>query len=89
MKKYVLVTVWEREISDEIFNTLEDAQKAMRKYLETELNECLENYPKVDLSQEYESSDDNYLYGYGPTYAWSNVDRHCDLDWKIIEVPFN
>lgn len=68
---YMLITVCEREISTEKFETMLEAQKAMKK----ELNE---------VTDTNEDGDDFEL---GEFSAWANADSgDCNYDWKIVAI---
>lgn len=86
MKKYMLISVFEREICSKIFNNLYQAQKEMLKELNDNLKDNLEDYPDLIPGEKIEVYEDGDEYAYGPTWAWSNADSDCNCDWKIIEI---
>ncbi len=71
--KYMLISVCDREILTEVFNSLEDAQNCMHK----EMTEWANVDPESFHNMEYEESD----FGFGEWSAWAN--GRCDYDWYI------
>lgn len=72
--KYILISVCDREILTEVFNSLAEAQTCMYK----EMMEWANIDPGAFHSVEYEESD----FGFGEWSAWAN--GRCDYDWRII-----
>ena len=87
MKKYMLISVWEREIVTEQFDTLEAAHTQM-------MNELKEEFDKYDYEYDMtwdeivneEKCNDYEDFGFGIDWAWSSIDDDCNCDWKIVEV---
>lgn len=68
---YMLITVCEREISTEKFNTMEEAREAMEK----ELNEVTN------------TSEDGDEFELGEFSAWANTDGgDYNYDWEIVAI---
>ena len=82
MNKYMLISVFEREIFTEMFTTFEAARAQMIHELQEEVSK---SYDDIVLTEpDMEEYDD---FGYGNDWAWSNIDDNCNCDWKIVEVP--
>ena len=87
MKKYMLISVFEREIATEQFDTLELAHTQM-------MNELKEEFDKYDYEYDMawdeiineDKCDDYEDFSFGIDWAWSNIDDDCNCDWKIVEV---
>lgn len=81
MDKYILISVFEREIVTEIFDDFEKARMQMMKELFTE-------FEKKDMEIVYhpDGVDDEESFGYGTDWAWSNIDDDCLCDWKIVKL---
>lgn len=77
--KYMLISVCDREIFTEQFDTIEKAQETMHK-------EMIEQgkVPKdIFLEEECEESD----YGFDSYCAWANDGvNHADYDWLIVAL---
>lgn len=87
-KRFMLITVCDREISTEIFPKFDDARKEMK----TQFMECfnvthfvsMQDDDDIDFEKDCYSDDD---YGWGKTSAWYNEGpNHADYDWKIVEI---
>lgn len=84
---YMLISVFEREIITEQFNTLEEAHEQM-------MSELKEEFDKYDFSDygitwdeiEKKDSFERDCFGFGVGWAWSNIDDDCSCDWKIVEI---
>ena len=78
-KKYMLISVCDREILTEQFDTKEEAQETMHR-------EMIEqgNVPEdIFDNEEYEDSD----CGFGEYSAWANEGiNHADFDWLIVAL---
>lgn len=77
MSRFILISVCDREIMTEIFDSYEEAVVQRNK----EMVEWARVPEEAFSDEEYEESD----FGYGKYQAWAN-DR-CDYDWLIVEVP--
>lgn len=77
--KFMLISVRERNILTEIFNTKKEAQKIMHK-------EMVE-WGKVpgDIFQQEEYDDGDCGFGEWSAYANDGI-NHSDFDWRIVEV---
>lgn len=74
MKKYMLISIVEREMIYEFFDTLEDAQEEMKKQAN---NSCIDiiDYIHDQMAQINE------------TDAWvTDGNNHDDYDWWIVEI---
>lgn len=80
---YMLISVYEREIETEQFNTREEAQKQMISELKYEFAKY-DDYKKIWDEIENEDSFECDCFGFGVGYAWSNIG--CNCDWKIVEI---
>lgn len=92
MGKYMLITVCEREIMTDIFNTFDDARKAM---MDEVWKEILESNFDIDEAAQFMnddshtwSSDSGYydVLEFGKYYAWSNVNDDYPMDWRIVGI---
>ena len=84
-KAYLLISVFERDISTEPFPTLDAARIAMLAELKTEFlkeNEEAE-WDEIMAHDEFECDS----FGFGKQSAWSNLDDDCNCDWQIIPIP--
>lgn len=81
---YILTTVCEREIENEIFPTLKTAQEEMRKAFFTALDDANCEYDPDDET----SYNDPYEHMLNENDAYANDMglNHSNLDWKITEV---
>lgn len=85
MSKFILISVCDREIMTEVFDSYEEAHTQRNK----EMVEWAHVPPEcVSLDGEAEYEDDSF--GYGKYEAWARVE--CDIefhdyDWLIVEVP--
>ena len=78
---YMLISVFEREILTEQFDTLEEAHARM-------MEELKEDFDKDDWDEVANETlcDDYEDFGFGIDWAWSNLDDDCNCDWKIVEI---
>lgn len=75
--KYMLISVCDRDILTEQFDTKENAQEAMHK----EMIEQGKVPEDIFDGKEYED------YGYGEYSAWANNGiNHADFDWLIVAL---
>lgn len=84
-KAYLLISVFERDISTEPYPTLDAARIAMLAELKTEFlkeNEEAE-WDEIMAHDEFECDS----FGFGKQSAWSNLDDDCNCDWQIIPIP--
>ena len=84
-KAYLLISVFERDISTEPFPTLDAARIAMLAELKTEFlkeNEEAE-WDEIMAHDEFECNS----FGFGERSAWSNLDDDCNCDWQIVPIP--
>lgn len=81
MDKYILISVFEREIMTEIFDDPEAARAQM-------MRELFDEFKKEDMEIVYhpEGVEDEEKFGYGTSWAWSNIDDNCMCDWKIVKL---
>lgn len=79
LKKYMLISIRNREILTEQFYTKKEAQDTMHR-------EMIEygKVPEIIFEhEEYEDSD----YGFGEYSAWANNGvNHADFDWLIVAL---
>ena len=76
--KYILVTVNERDIQIEAFDTEKEAYKEMKRQLFKEVLDCRAN--------DYNLDDD---YGFDDESAYANDIRHHNYDWRIHTICVN
>lgn len=78
MEKYLLISVFEREIMAEIFDTIEDAQNAMRReYNDHAREEQLENV-----------NGDEWFIGTRFAYITDGI-NHDNYDWQICKIKID
>lgn len=78
-KKYMLISVCDREILTEQFDTKEEAQEAMHK-------EMIEQGTVPEGIFDTEEFED-YDYGFGEDRAWVNDgNNYADCDWLIVAL---
>lgn len=81
MKKYMLISVFDREIFTEQFDTEEEAQAMMHKEM------VEQGGISEDIFSEKEYEDDEVGFGFGEDCAWvNNGFNNADLDWRIIAL---
>lgn len=77
--KYILISVHDREILTEIFNTQKEAQEAMHK----EMVEWGKVPEGIFQEEEYDDGD----CGFCSYQAYANDgNNHTDYDWLIVEI---
>lgn len=91
--RYMLITVYDRDIVTEIFDSFDAARNKMLDGVWDELVESGD----YDLDEEKQfMNDDNHMWldnwnwevlEFGKDYAWSNVNDDYSMDWKIVEIP--
>lgn len=78
-KKYMLISVCDREILTEQFDTKEEAQEAMHR-------EMIEQGKVPEDIFDTEECED-FDYGFGEDSAWANDGiNHADFDWLIVAL---
>ena len=82
---YMLISICEREIVTEQFDTLEEAQKQMISELKYEFDKY-DDYKITWDEIENENSFECDCFGFGAGWAWSNLDDDYNCDWKIVEI---
>lgn len=81
--KYMLVSVYEREISTEFFQDFYFAHQKMMEELKKEYDKSdRDDWVQICLSEEF---DDGEL-GFTKTTAYSNLDDDMSCDWKIFAL---
>lgn len=80
MKRYVLITVCEREITTHTYNTKEEAQKFMREEL---INAIHDDEVEELIGQGQEYFDNCQIAEYS---AWANNTKAGNWDWQIVEI---
>jgi hypothetical protein len=79
MKKYMLISVCDREILTERFDTHEEAFEQMKK----EMIEQGKVPAEIFENDHYE----DYDCGFGSECGWANDGiNHADFDWRIINL---
>lgn len=81
MKRFMLISVCDREILTELFDTVEEAREAMHR----EMVEQGKVPDDIFNNTEYEDSD----YGFGEWSAYANDGvNHADFDWLIVNLEY-
>lgn len=81
MKKFILISVCDREIMTKVFDSYEEARTQRNK-------EMIEwaRVPKEAFRDGREAYvEDGSEFAYGKYEAYAN--HRCDLDWLIVEIP--
>ena len=73
MEKWILISVSERDIETAYFDDFNSAYQKMTE----ELDETGDRMDHTE-GEDYELEE---------TGAWSNMNRHCNCDWKIEKLP--
>ena len=76
--RYMLITVIDREIMTELFDSKEEAVSAMKKEMTEEAN------VPIDILNTYDEYEETG-FGYGEESGWANGRNDCD--WRIVEIP--
>ena len=83
-ERYLLISVYERDIVTEPFTTLQAARNQMLSELKKEF--CKDNaeddWDELAELQEYDCDD----FSFSEKAAWSNLDDDCNCDWLIVEI---
>lgn len=79
MARFVLVSVCDREIMTEVFDSLKAATEQRNK----EMIEWGRVPPEI--FNQFEEYEEDGEYGFGKYHAYAN-DR-CDFDWLIADIP--
>lgn len=79
--KFILISVYEREITTRNFDTFEEAHDQMICELKEQFfgTDC-DDVPWY--AEEYMCED----FGFSARDAWSNIDDDCNCDWKIVII---
>lgn len=91
--RYMLITVYDREIATKIFNSFDAARTKMLDGVWDELVESgdydLDEEKKFmnDDSHTWHDDWNNCVLEFGKNYAWSNVNDDYSMDWQIVEIP--
>lgn len=78
-KKYMLISVCDREILTEQFNTKKEAQEAMHREM------IEQGMVPEDIFYEQEYDDGSCGFGEDSAYVNDGV-NHADLDWLIVAL---
>ena len=79
MKKYMLISVCDREILVEQFDTYEEAFEQMKKEMI--------DFGQVDEEIFKETTYEDYDCGFGPYCGYANDgNNHGDYDWLIVNI---
>jgi hypothetical protein len=80
MKKYMLISVCDRDILTELFDTHKEAFVQMKTEMTEQGKVPKEVFDETDI---YEDSD----FGFGPEGGWANDGvNHCNFDWRIVNI---
>ena len=83
-KHWMLISVCERDIVSEQFETYEDARSQMLKELGYEFEkEYTEDWEEIKENGIVYTYDD---FGFDKFSAWSNIDDDCNCDWLIVGI---
>ena len=80
MKDYLLVSVCDREIVVEQFDSLEEAQETMHKEMI-----CEGKIPEEVVTDNEEYGGENYSFGKWSAWANNGV-NHGNYDWRIFKL---
>lgn len=88
---YMLVTVEEREISTEQFDSFDKAREKMVLELKEEYFRYYgleKDFNNIDLSESYYERDElgDDIFAIGRDWAWSNIDDDWCMDWRIVPI---
>ena len=93
MYGYMLVTVEEREISAEQFDSFDKAREKMITELKEEYARCYgseKDFNNIDLSEIYyyyeRDEQGDYIFAIGCDWAWSNINNDWCMDWRIVPI---
>ena len=94
MMKWILVSVFEREIQARGFETHEEARREMLCQLREEYLQSVEGYDmqdRLDYEKMWDSIAENAEYndgdiGFDGFSAYSNLDSSRNCDWKIFST---
>ena len=94
MSKYMLISVCERNIITEQFDSFEDARKQMMKELENDFVEAgYDEFYDEDGNEltwndikDLREFDGGWDFCFYEGDAWSNVWEDSKMDWKIVEI---
>ena len=81
LANYMLVSVFERDISTHIYAGYTAARTAMVEGLQHEFDKT-DEVVKLAPDADYGTDD----FGIGAFDAWSNLDDDCNCDWKIVRI---
>ena len=89
---YLLISVRERNIRTQQFDSFEEARAQMMDELGSEFArervECgggnLEEWERIAECDAYD--DEDCEFAFGKTEAWSNMDSDHNFDWKIVQL---
>lgn len=79
----MLITVEEREITTELFNTFEKAHYEMMEQLRQTLRVEDED---VWFDVYHDDWAETNRFGFGKTWAWSDANPSYKYSWKIVEL---
>ena len=79
MRRYLLISVFDRTIFTHLFDTLKGAQKAMHEEM------ALTSDVPEEIFEHSKYYDPSGEYGFGDFAAYS-MTNHDDFDWQIIDL---
>lgn len=91
-KRYCLVTVCDREIYTEFFETFAQARNSMLQDIQEEYQELKDKWgSEVELigdriHEAHIRKGNCAVLSWGETWGWSNVDDYFPYDWKIFQI---
>lgn len=91
--RHMLITVYDREIVTEIFDSFDAARNKMLDGVWDELVESGDY--DLDEAKRFMNDDSHTWHDdwnlevleFGKNYAWSNVNDDYSMDWQIVEIP--
>lgn len=92
MEKYILISVYERDICTEVFDSFDAAVEQMKDELKEhfEDNKSALEYGDEEITweefEEYPEDYDDISASFDDGWAWSNLNDDCNCDWKIVKV---
>ena len=83
--QHLLISVFERNIFTESFQSLTAAREQMLHELEKEFSKHSQedSWDQIKDLSDYECED----FGFSQYTAWSNLDNDCNCDWLIVGIP--
>lgn len=85
--RYMLITVYNRKIVTEIFESFDAARKDMMDGVWIEIRDSYFDIDEAEQFMNDESHTWDDVLGFGKNHAWSNVNDDYPMNWHIVEIP--